>query len=333
MALALPLASVALSLVALQQMPNEIVAPALWIFAGIVFIGALDAFAGFIGMAVYCLGAFWLREVQSVNDLRLICGLMMISFGPAMLATASRGIRRPRSIGFADWYERGIDLIVTPLLAAWAAKGLVELLETMSRKELEIAGHSSLIAWVAAGGVALRVVGEGLAAHYFPLRLSKNNLDVFPGVTTSQKHVSMALRIFFFGFLAASFLEMNWYLYAGVAMTAIPWIVSLYKKRYPNSTKLFQLIPAGLPGLLLVLLVASIASQVMGYLITDPKKLGNLSFVFIPFLTGVISVLGYFGRTPKDGDVRWYMRDSNTMIYRVGGVVVLLGFVYAAQLF
>jgi len=198
------------------------------------------------------------------------------------------------------------------------------LLDTLSHRELSVALHSSIIAVIVAAGMVLRVLGEEIAAQFFPLRLSRIHVAKFPSATGIQQHVSLALRIFFFGFLAASFVEMNWYLYVGVAFVAIPWIVSLYKNHYPNSTKLFQILPAGLPGLLFVLINVAIAEAILTHFVVDHEEQGKLSFVAIPFLTGVFSILGTFGRAPKEGDVRWYMRDSNRWIYRLGGVIVLL---------
>jgi hypothetical protein len=248
-----------------------------------------------------------------------------------MLASGARAIRRPRSIGFDGWYERATDLLVAPFLAAWATKGLVELLDTLTHRELSIALHSSIIAAIVAAGMVLRVLGEELASQLFPLRLSRINVAKFPSTTATQKNISLTLRIFFFGFLAASFLEMNWYLYLGVAFVAIPWIVSLYKGRFPNSTKLFQMLPAGLPGLLFVLINVEIAQAILAHFVVDHEEQGKLSFVAIPLLTGFFSILGTFGRAPKKGDVRWYMRESNRWIYRIGGVLVLLAWLHVVK--
>jgi len=38
----------------------------------------------------------------------------------------------------------------------------------------------------------------------------------------------------------------------------------------------------------------------------------------------VLGVLGLVAQGPLDGDVRWYMRPSMTVLYRVGGIVMLV---------
>jgi hypothetical protein len=38
----------------------------------------------------------------------------------------------------------------------------------------------------------------------------------------------------------------------------------------------------------------------------------------------LIALLGLFAREPKDGDTRWYTRATMTMVYRVGGVIMLI---------
>ena len=56
------------------------------------------------------------------------------------------------------------------------------------------------------------------------------------------------------------------------------------------------------------------------------SELGNQSRVIfllmsIPGL--IISVLKAFGRSPKPGDVRWYLRETNAILYRIVGPVLL----------
>jgi hypothetical protein len=332
LSLMLPFMSLALAIVGLLQIPNEILPPVGLVVAGIIFIGALDAFSGFIGMIVYCLGAILICGVHSASDLRLICGLVLVSFGPAMLSTAARGIRRPPARDSAGWFDRISDLFVAPVLAAWAIKGLVELLDTLSHRELAVAKHSGTIAVIVASGIVVRVIAEEIAAQYFPKRLAALHVDKFPTATSVQQHISLVLRTVFFGFLTASFIGQNWYLYAGVSFVAIPWFVSLYKDHFPNSPKLFQILPAGLPGLAFVLLVCSWVHLAVGELNLESEESGKVLFVATPIVTGLISLLGIFGRSPEKEDVRWYMRDSNKYIYRIGGVFILLSFLSIVHL-
>jgi len=154
------------------------------------------------------------------------------------------------------------------------------------------------------------------------------HVDKFPSASKIQQHLSMALRVFFFGFLTASFVGLNWYLYIGCALIAIPWFVGLYKNHFPNSPKLFQIMPAGLPGLLFVLVTCSFVHELVGSMAHEEEAVGKLMFITIPITTGIISLIGNFGREPVEGDVLWYLRSSNKYIYRFGGVIVLLGFLY-----
>ncbi|MSY17266.1 MAG: hypothetical protein F2675_05085 [Actinobacteria bacterium] len=38
----------------------------------------------------------------------------------------------------------------------------------------------------------------------------------------------------------------------------------------------------------------------------------------------LLALLGLVAREPKEGDTRWYTRPTMTMVYRVGGVVMLI---------
>ena len=49
-----------------------------------------------------------------------------------------------------------------------------------------------------------------------------------------------------------------------------------------------------------------------------------MSFVILLIPDLIVGVMQMFGREPREGDVRWYLRPSMVTVYRVGGVVVLV---------
>jgi hypothetical protein len=65
-------------------------------------------------------------------------------------------------------------------------------------------------------------------------------------------------------------------------------------------------------------------SPIINGLNLDPASASRTIFVLAALPGFFIGLLKFFGRTPKEGDVRWYMRPSNVALYRVGGVFMLL---------
>ena len=48
-----------------------------------------------------------------------------------------------------------------------------------------------------------------------------------------------------------------------------------------------------------------------------------MGFVLMSIPGLAISTLALFGRSPQVNDVRWYMRDQFTWLYRLGAIVVI----------
>jgi hypothetical protein len=70
-------------------------------------------------------------------------------------------------------------------------------------------------------------------------------------------------------------------------------------------------------------LLGKIYSQYINSLNLDPSSASRTIFVLSPIPGFIIGLLKFFGRQPKSGDVRWYMRSNMTALYRTGGVILL----------
>ncbi|CAB4710133.1 unannotated protein [freshwater metagenome] len=51
---------------------------------------------------------------------------------------------------------------------------------------------------------------------------------------------------------------------------------------------------------------------------------GTSQFLWMAVPGFLLALLGLVAREPKEGDTRWYTRPTMTMVYRVGGVVMLI---------
>ena len=328
-AMSLPVLGMVLGLIGVIQSGGLLLPPAGAIVLAIAVIGVFDALAGFLAMLVFTIGITATAGISTAADVRMILGLFIIGFGPALLAGAFRGLRRPAASAHHEWWERGVDLAVAPFLGGWATKGMVEALPALSGVQLPIADYATSIAWAVAIALIVRVILEEVVAKLFPGRLNFIHPTDLPSPSNLQKVIALTMRAGIFFFVAGAFIGTSWHLYAGTFLFIAPSYLGLLQDRFPNYPKLYQLLPAGLPGLAFTLLVASGSLSVLTSIFGATPDLAKVAFVLLPIPSVILSVLGMFGREPAQGDVRWYQREKLTWLYRIGGIGMLI---YTMQL-
>ena len=97
-----------------------------------------------------------------------------------------------------------------------------------------------------------------------------------------------------------------------------------FKEKLPNFPWLWRIMPKGIPGLALVLLVSQLTATGVGAIFGGSKDLGLWSFALLPIPLLILGVLGMLGREGEEGEVRLVKRPSMRWVYRIGGVVMLL---------
>ena len=319
--LALPLFALALAGLGISQGSSQFNPPSTTILLGLVAIGALDALAGLIGMLTFCVGAGLLAHSFDLADLRLALGLAIVAVGPAMLASGFRGIRRGATGTLDGWFERITDIILVPAIAAWVMHGLVPMTAILAGRGLHIVEQTPRFAALVAVVLVARVLLEEVVARLFPSRLAALNVAKGHDPSMLQKHVSTALRTLVFGFLIASTVGHNWALYVGVALSALPWFLGLWREKFPNSPLLFQILPADLLLLTVGLLLPALARRFV------PEHLHQHHlwlFIVSTGLSSLLSVIGLLGRSPGPGAKRWYLYPRMRPVYWAGAVMTLL---------
>ena len=324
LSLVLPAVSVVLGVIGIGINGSVLLPPPAGIMLVLAVIGVMDAFAGFAGITVYLVGVSILAGVHTLGDIRMLVGTAAVTFAPGLLASAFRGLRREKAQDVGAWFERVVDLAVAPFLGGWATSSMVGALPALAGAKLPIADHANAIGIAVAIAIALRVGGEEFVAQSFPERLNKIHPDEVPDTSLHQKSISLTLKLFAFLFVAGALVGNVWQLYVGGLLFIIPSILGLYQDRFPNSTKLYQLLPGGLPGLAFALIVASQTLNIIMSILGVTPDLAKMAFVLIPIPGFIMSLLGMIGRQPADGDVRWYLRPNMVWVYRIGGIPVLL---------
>jgi hypothetical protein len=320
----LPIASVLAAVIGLQQVNGMFLPPEVLVMSVILVIGVLDGFAGLLGMLIFGIGLMINPGLNSPNDLRMLLGLSLVGFAPGMLASAFRNLRRPEAITSHQVYERVVDLMVAPFLAGWATLGIISALPALAGVALPIQDNANALAVCAAITMFVRVLLEELAVKYFPNRSKELNPTNLASPSMQQKVISLFLRMGLFFFVSMAFVGHCWQLYAGTIIFIIPSFVGLFRDKFPNYPKLYQILPSGLPGLGFALLIASASLVVLQSLFGETPEFAKIAFVLLPIPGLLLSLLGIIGRAPHEGDVRWYMRPKNLWIYRLGGVLVLI---------
>lgn len=307
-----------------------ILPPPVWVLAALAVVGVLDVFAGLVGGLVLSLGLAFSSGISSISDARFLVGLFLIGTGPIFMATAFRQVRRKTVKLFSERWERLTDYFVAPVFTAWACVQIIGVLPALIGLQLALPANAGQSVGIAAGAAMLfRIFGEGLAAGYFPARLERHVPLSLKQPSIRQKVVSLVLRALVFAFVASGFVGFNEYLLIGDIFFILPTALSIWQDRFPSSPLLYQVLPAGLPNLAFGKLLTTLSLTALTLFIGESPELAKLSFVILPVPGMLVSITKLFGRSPKPGDVRWYLRPSMRWFYRIGGAAM---FVYVLKL-
>jgi hypothetical protein len=300
---------------------GDILPPPALVLGIIAVIGVFDALSGFLGMFTFAITALVLADERTAGDIRMLMGIVLLGFGPVLLANGARNFRGESSYSGEYIWERITDVAVGAFLAGWSASAMVSVLPALAGLTLPIADSAKAIGLAVAIATIVRIAAEEAAARLFPARLNELHPTEVDDSSLAQKMIALALRAGVFFFVAAAFIGYEWYLFVGTLLFIIPSYLGLFADRVPNNPTLFQLIPAGLPGLIFSLALGALTVGLISSVLGDDPLLAKLSFVLVPIPVFIVAILSLIGREPREGDVRWYERDNFKLLYRVGGAV------------
>ena len=109
----------------------------------------------------------------------------------------------------------------------------------------------------------------------------------------------------------------------GSALFLLPTIIGWYQDRFPTVPWIWRILPTGVPGLAFTILVASGTSALLATWLGATPAFAELSFVLLPLPLLVLSILSMFGREGATEDEERFGK-RNRMVYRIGGIVMLL---------
>jgi hypothetical protein len=323
LAIALPALGIALGvwLGVVTDVANSLIPVSLGLVLAIVVVGILDAFSGLLAFLSYLVVIVAQGGVGNVADVRTLLGFSLLLFTPSLAAGATRPLRRARE----DWdaWERVTDVLVSTLLTTWAIKSMVLALDGFARQKTDLATQSTLIAVVGGAFILIRYGLEEFVSRYAPARMEY----MTPAKVASQDFdsffITQLVRAGLFVFFMIGFFGISWQIFAAVAILVIPSILKRFDSKLPNIPLLFQIIPGGIPSIVVMSFVGFMFSNWVNTLplLAEDKTKTIVIITSIPGL--VIGLLKLFGRSPKSGDSRWYRRENMKWLYRTGGPVML----------
>ena len=326
----LPIGGLILGVIAGVSVDGVAQPAAVSIMVALILIGIFDAFAGIVAALAFTLVVAFSGGIIDASSVRTLAGIGLLIVGPGIIGGSFRDIRRPSVSGSVELWERITDLVVVPLLGAWVTYNIVGALPGLGGSAFPIADSASLFAYVVLGGLIAKILVEDAAARWFPERMDALTPDEPDEAPTSQRIISAFLRMGVFAFISAAFVGNVWQLWVASLLFLIPALSELIGDRFPNSARLWQAIPEGVPLVTFMLIVSVIISAALVGVLGESPEYAQTMFVILALPGFILALLGLFGREPAEGDTRWYQRPSLTSFYRIGGVVVLVATTYVA---
>ena len=319
----LVLMSVFAGAVGVTQAGGLLVLPSTLIIALIVVIGAFDVLAGFLGAATLAIGLAITAGLNTPADIRFLFGVIALGVVPRVISGAFRSLRREVTPGSSYAWERLLDYFVAPMLAAWASYQIIGLLPILAGIALPVEELGQVIPIVVAIAMIFRVTLEELAGRYFPDRTSSVQVQDLPKPPTIQLVISTILRAATFSFIAAALIGVSWHLFVGAFIFVLPNLLALFQSKFPNSRKLYHLMPQGLVNLCVSLWLGQVALMVITGVFQETPDLAKIGFVLLPIPSLILSILKLFGRHGAEGEPRFYEKANMGWFYRVGTLLMI----------
>jgi hypothetical protein len=243
------------------------------------------------------------------------------------LSTGFRKIRKEAALTFSAWWERIADFVIAPFMAGWSVSAMVGGLPALAGLTLDVANHVTDFTLFIGGAIFLRVALEELAAAAFPARLNRINPDEIPDPSNIQKSIVLVIKYAIWVFIGGALIGPSWQVWVGSALFVFPTVVGWFTDKFPNSPRIWRVLPTGIPGLAFTLIVASATAATVAAVLGANPDLGKWSFLILPIPMLAITALGWFGRHGEidaDGNEEERPGKRNKWVYRVGGIVVMI---------
>ena len=300
---------------------GHITTPSLSLSVGLIVLSALDASAGFLGFLSFTVLALTSKFISNPYDFRTLLGLGLLWITPALIAGGTRPLRR--SVKDVGWWERLTDILLGSLITGWAVKSLVLGLNGFAHLKLPLSSHAAACGIAAGIAVAVRYLIEEYVNRRNHIYLTYLSPTTVHDQDSSFKLAGWFFKGILYTFFAVSFLGVHWQLFVALALFMIPNIIKEFKEHFPNSSLLFQVIPVGIPAVVLIGLLNRGYQSWIDSMSLDPASKTRTLFILLSLPSFAISITKMFARNAKPGDKRWYLRSNMKIAYRTAGPLML----------
>jgi hypothetical protein len=314
-----PLA-ILLGVIAVLNADGAALPPTLWIVVLIACLAAFDASSGLIAAAIFAFGVLLNDNIFSRDQFLTVCGIFIIFFAPALIASAIRPFRRLINDGDDRW-ERLSDYLLTGLLSFWAIEKIVGALNGLSGFILPISSQSTTIATFTAAAIVIRIALEDLATYQYPVRLNKVMVDL-KEPSKYQQVISLEIKTFVFVMLAIPFVGFNIQLLLGTILFLIPSIANLtFVHQLPKLPGIHRILPKGVFRIVVMIFVGSAFAKWVESRFPNPADYIAWSFVILTIPGLILKFVGDMAKKPR---VDWKTSVAGRWLYRIAGIAVFL---------
>ena len=325
-AVLLPLAGMALGVVAAAQVGAHALPPSFGLTVAIIGIGVADAAAGILAAVLFVAGVALQGGVADAAGLRTLLAIGALWFVIPLVAAAARPFRRPPAQDAAQRWDRAADFLIASLIGGWAVLKILGSLPGLSGYSLPLSSEAGAAAALTLLFMAGRLGVETLAAHLYPERLQMVQPARAPRAGLAVGLGGLVVRAALFVFVAVVAVGWTWQLLAGVALFAAPQLAVLFESRFRNIPRLYRILPRGVVKVVLVLIVMRlVAGVVLAAVKGSPQAIGD-AFVLLALPGFVLAALELFGRRGDDGRLALGHRIAGLAVIAVGAAIVLGAF-------
>ena len=285
----------------------------------IIALGTIDALAGFVGMLAVIVTSLSYYGFTDGGVGRYLLTLAMLGFGPIILSTAFRKIRRNKIENLSGIWERITDLAIIFFISYLTTTSLVGAVSALAGASVSISEHSQPIGLMVAAIATIRVLLEELAAAGFTARLEHINPTEVEGPSKLQTWFSLLVKYSVLCYMLAPIVGSGWQLWVGAFVIFFPSLVGQFDLQLPTSKFVWQIIPSGLVALTIASLIAGWSGTLVEMLFGNLENFKDLSFVLSPIPVIAVSLLAMFAEPSQ----RFYEKlGGSKIIYVIGGIAI-----------
>ena len=197
-----PIAAV-IGYVSYEILPHQTPSKVISLLAVIIFIGALDSFAGVFFSLVFLSRHLLHGNLSDLHNLQLALWICFLSITPTFIARSIRPLSRVSAKQGAISFERIIDLALGAVATAWIFIKMLTALSDLKASDIaaiSLVGDRNRLLYLIIAIIVIRYLLQSLALNQFPTRFQ--SMQILLTQSTIARLRSSILLALFFTFLS-----------------------------------------------------------------------------------------------------------------------------------